>query len=106
VIKEGKLMLMAGIRDRTLEFSFLLMSIASKLPFSSSKMGKMKQLWYKLFDESTLDPMIKFSTYECERKANIDETKIVVSSIEDKIDFSTSVLGPNITVHESIQQKA
>jgi hypothetical protein len=58
----------------------------------------MKQLWNKLYDEKTLDKMIKFSTYECQRNVNKDETKICANSIEDMIDFSTSLLGPNITV--------
>ncbi|WJX78760.1 hypothetical protein P8452_61947 [Trifolium repens] len=97
-IKEGTIMMMGDIQDMTPERYFLPRSIASKLPFSSSKMGEMKKLWNKLFDEKSLDRMIKHSTYECQRKAARDETKICANSIEAMIDFSTSLLGPNITV--------
>ncbi|WJX78761.1 hypothetical protein P8452_61948 [Trifolium repens] len=97
-IKEGTIMMMVDIQDMTPERYFLPRSIASKLPFSSSKMGEMKKLWNKLFDEKSLDRMIKHSTYECQRKAARDETKICANSIEAMIDFSTSLLGPNITV--------
>ncbi|MCH82108.1 polygalacturonase non-catalytic subunit AroGP2-like, partial [Trifolium medium] len=97
-IKEGTIMMMGDIQDMTLKRYFLPRSLASKLPFSSSKMGEMKKMWNKVFDEKTLDKMIKYSTYECQRKAARDETKLCANSIEDIIDFSKSLLGPNITV--------
>jgi hypothetical protein len=57
----------------------------------------MKQ-WNKFYDEKTLGKMIKFTASECQIKTNKDETKICASSIEDIIDFSTFLFGPNITV--------
>lgn len=94
MLKEGTIMPMPDIRDKMPERSFLPRSILSKLPFLPSELKNA----FNVADGSAMDKIIKESLNDCARPPSKGETKRCVGSIEDMIDFSTSVLGPNITV--------
>ncbi|KAI4314322.1 hypothetical protein L6164_027242 [Bauhinia variegata] len=97
VLKQGTVMPMPDIRDKMPERSFLPRTIVSKLPFSSSKLSELKQM-FKVSDNSSMDNFMKESMSDCERVPSPGETKRCVGSIEDMIDFATSILGRNIAV--------
>ncbi|KAI4328252.1 hypothetical protein L6164_020622 [Bauhinia variegata] len=97
MLKQGTVMPMPDIRDKMPERSFLPRSIVSKLPFSSSKLSELKQM-FKVSDNSSMDNFMKESLSDCERTPSPGETKRCVGSIEDMIDFATSVLGRNVAV--------
>lgn len=97
MLKEGTVMPMPDIRDKLPERSFLPRSILSKLPFSTEKISELKQI-FKVADNSTMDMILTNSLSECERAPSQGETKRCVGSIEDLIDFATSVLGRNVVV--------
>ncbi|KAF1874621.1 hypothetical protein Lal_00007235 [Lupinus albus] len=95
MIKEGIVMPMPDIRDKMPQRLFLPRSILSKLPFSSSKISELKKI-FKVNDNSSMEKMMKDSLGECERVPSPGETKRCVGSMEDMIDFATSVLGRNV----------
>lgn len=97
MLKSGTIMPMPDIRDRMPKRSFLPRVIASKLPFSTSKIGELKQLFHAA-DDSTMAKMLADTLTECERAPSRGETKRCVTSVEDMIDFATSVLGRNAVV--------
>ncbi|TKY58639.1 polygalacturonase non-catalytic subunit JP630 [Spatholobus suberectus] len=97
MLKEGTVMPLPDIRDKMPQRSFLPRSILSKLPFSSSKVDELKRV-FKVSDNSSMDKMIMDSLGECERAPSVGETKRCVGSVEDMIDFATSVLGHNVAV--------
>lgn len=97
MLKKGVVMPMPDIRDRMPKRSFLPRFIASKLPFSTSKIAEMKQIFHA-GDNSTMEKMIRDTLDECERAPSRGETKRCVGSVEDMIDFATSVLGRNVVV--------
>ncbi|KAL2945708.1 hypothetical protein AAZX31_U034900 [Glycine max] len=97
MLKEGTVMPMPDIRDKMPPRSFLPRYILSKLPFSSSKIYELKRV-FKVSDNSSMDKMIMDSFGECERAPSVGETKRCVGSVEDMIDFATSVLGRNVAV--------
>ncbi|KAF3431280.1 hypothetical protein FNV43_RR26010 [Rhamnella rubrinervis] len=97
MLKKGVVMPMPDIRDRMPKRSFLPRSISSKLPFSSSKISVMKKIFHA-GDNSTMEKMILDTLEECERAPSRGETKRCVGSMEDMIDFATSVLGRNVVV--------
>lgn len=97
MLKEGTVMPMPDIRDKMPERSFLPRSILAKLPFSTSKIYEMKRL-FKASDNGSMEKMMRDSLGECERVPSRGETKRCVGSIEDMIDFATSVLGRNVVV--------
>ncbi|EPS60630.1 polygalacturonase-1 non-catalytic subunit beta, partial [Genlisea aurea] len=95
MLKSGTIMPMPDIRDKMPKRSFLPRSIASKLPFSTSKIAEIAAIFRAGDGESKLSETIANSLRECERAPSPGETKRCVSSIEDMIDFATSVLGRN-----------
>ncbi|CAJ1940099.1 unnamed protein product [Sphenostylis stenocarpa] len=97
MLKEGTVMPMPDIRDKMPQRSFLPRSILAKLPFSSSKVEELKGV-FKVSDNSSMDKMIMDSLTECERAPSVGEVKRCVGSVEDMIDFATSVLGHNVAV--------
>ncbi|CAI8587599.1 unnamed protein product [Vicia faba] len=97
MLKEGTVMPMPDISDKLPKRSFLPRSILSKLPFSTSKISEMKEL-FKASDNGSMEKMMRDSLGECERVPSRGETKRCVGSIEDMIDFATSVLGRNVVV--------
>ncbi|KAI4354649.1 hypothetical protein L6164_003496 [Bauhinia variegata] len=100
MLKQGTVMPMPDIKDKMPGRSFLPRSIVSKLPFSSSKISELKQI-FKVADNSSMDKFMKDSFNDCGRAPSPGETKRCVASIEDMIDFATSVLGPNIAVRST-----
>jgi len=97
MLKEGNVMAMPDIRDKMPQRSFLPRSILVKLPFSSSKIEELKSV-FKASDNSSMEKMMMGSLGECERAASVGEIKRCVGSVEDMIDFATSVLGHNVGV--------
>nr|QDK56822.1 polygalacturonase [Mangifera indica] len=97
MLKKGNVMAMPDIKDKLPKRSFLPRTIVSKLPFSSSKISQLKQLFHAA-DNSTMETIIKDTLSECERAPSARETKRCVGSIEDMIDFATSILGRNVVV--------
>ncbi|XP_022159130.1 polygalacturonase 1 beta-like protein 3 [Momordica charantia] len=97
MLRKGAVMPMPDIRDKMPRRSFLPRSILSKLPFSSSKLGAMKHIFHA-GDNSSMETMMRETVTECERAASAGETKRCVGSMEDMIDFATSVLGRNLAV--------
>lgn len=97
MMKEGTVMPFPDIRDKMPKRSFLPRSILSKLPFSTSKISELKQM-FKVSDNSSMDKILTSSLSECERAPSPGETKRCVGSVEDMIDFATSVLGRNVVV--------
>jgi hypothetical protein len=97
MIKKGNVMPMPDIRDKMPKRSFLPRLISSKLPFSTSKISEMKQIFHA-DDNSTMESMIVDSLSDCERAPSPGETKRCVSSAEDMIDFAISILGRNVAV--------
>ncbi|XP_038703508.1 polygalacturonase 1 beta-like protein 3 [Tripterygium wilfordii] len=100
MLKEGTVMPMPDIRDKMPKRSFLPRTIVSKLPFSTSKVGEIKQIFHAS-DNSTMETIIKDALSECERAPSAGETKRCVTSIEDMIDFTSSVLGRNVAVRST-----
>ncbi|KAK8627385.1 hypothetical protein V6N13_134997 [Hibiscus sabdariffa] len=97
MLKRGTVMPMPDIKDKMPERSFLPRTIVSKLPFSSSKINELKRI-FRAGDNSTLETLMLDALKECERAPSPGETKRCVGSVEDMIDFATSVLGRNVEV--------
>ncbi|XP_022851645.1 polygalacturonase-1 non-catalytic subunit beta-like [Olea europaea var. sylvestris] len=98
MLRGGNVMPMPDIRDKMPKRSFLPRIILSKLPFSTSKLGELKKIFHAGDDDSSMAKMLADSLSECERAPSPGETKRCVASIEDMIDFATSVLGRNVVV--------
>lgn len=97
VLKKGTVMPMPNIKDKMPRRSFLPRNIVSKLPFSTSKINELKQIFHAS-DNSTMESIIKDTLSECERAPSPGETKRCVGALEDMIDFATSILGRNVVV--------
>ncbi|XP_034694929.1 polygalacturonase 1 beta-like protein 3 [Vitis riparia] len=97
MLKKGTVMPMPDIRDKMPKRSFLPRSISSKLPFSTSKLEEMKKI-FRAADNSSMEHMFTEALDDCERAPSKGETKRCVPSIEDMIDFATTVLGRNVVV--------
>lgn len=98
MLKKGTVMPMPDTRDKMPKRSFLPRVIVSKLPFSTSKLGELKKLFHAGEADSSMTKMLTDTLSECERAPSPGETKRCVASIEDMIDFATSVLGRNVVV--------
>ncbi|KAJ4712318.1 putative Polygalacturonase-1 non-catalytic subunit beta [Melia azedarach] len=95
MLKQGNVMVMPDIRDKMPRRSFLPRSILSKLPFSTLELAKLKEIFH-VGDNSSMELVIVNALNECERAPSRGETKRCVGSVEDMIDFATSVLGQNV----------
>ncbi|XP_022961767.1 polygalacturonase 1 beta-like protein 3 [Cucurbita moschata] len=104
MLRKGTVMAMPDIRDKMPKRSFLPRSILSKLPFSSSKLEVMKQIFHA-GDNSSMETMMTETLRDCERTPSAGETKRCVGSVEDMIDFATSVLGRNVVVRTTENTK-
>ncbi|KAJ7943636.1 polygalacturonase-1 non-catalytic subunit beta-like [Quillaja saponaria] len=100
MLKKGTVMPMPDVMDKMPKRSFLPRSILSKLPFSISKISELKQI-FKVEDNSTMEKLMLDSLQDCERAPSQGETKRCVGSVEDMIDFATSVLGRNVMVRST-----
>ncbi|KAI4303859.1 hypothetical protein MLD38_039446 [Melastoma candidum] len=92
MLKRGNSMTMPDLRDKMPGRPFLPRSISSKLPFSTSHISLMRDIFHAR-EGSTTDHVILAAIHECERQPSRGETKQCVASAEDMIDFATSVLG-------------
>lgn len=97
MLKSGSLMHMPDIHDKMPRRSFLPRAIVLKLPFSMSSVDKLKNIFHAGNGSSMANILVN-SLSECERAPSPGESKKCVSSIEDMIDFSTSVLGRDVMV--------
>lgn len=100
MLRQGTVIPLPDIKDKMPPRSFLPRSILTKLPFASSKLNELKSV-FRVSDNSSMDKMIVDSLSECERAPSQGETKRCVGSLEDLIDFATSVLGHNVTVRST-----
>lgn len=96
-LKEGNVMVMPDIRDKMPKRSFLPRSILSKLPFSTSRIPELNEIFHA-GKSSTMERVIINALAECEKAPSRGETKRCVGSVEDMIDFTISVLGHNVVV--------
>ncbi|KAL8519046.1 hypothetical protein ACS0TY_010116 [Phlomoides rotata] len=101
MLKTGTIMPMPDVRDKMPKRSFLPRLIVSKLPFSTSKIADLKKIFHAVDDDSSMTKMLSESLTECERAPSPGETKRCVASIEDMIDFATTVLGRNVVVRST-----
>lgn len=97
MLNNGSIMPMPDIRDKMPKRSFLPRTIASKLPFSTSKIGELEEIFHAA-EDSTMAKILTDTLAECERAPSSGETKRCVTSVEDMIDFATGVLGRNVVV--------
>ncbi|KAA8529583.1 hypothetical protein F0562_034317 [Nyssa sinensis] len=97
MLKTGTVMPMPDIRDKMPKRSFLPRVILSKIPFSTSKLSELKQIFHAS-ENSSMESILADALSECERAPTRDETKRCVGSVEDMIDFATSVLGRNVVI--------
>ncbi|CAJ2651727.1 unnamed protein product [Trifolium pratense] len=97
ILKEGNVMVMPDIRDKMLSRTFLPLSISSKLPFSSSSLDDIKEVFHAR-EGSATERVIINALGECERAPSVGETKRCVGSAEGMIEFAVYVLGPNVVV--------
>ncbi|XP_010044627.2 polygalacturonase non-catalytic subunit AroGP2-like isoform X2 [Eucalyptus grandis] len=100
MLKSGNVMPMPDLRDNFPKTSFLPRRISSKLPFSTSKLAELKQIFHAI-ENSTMEKIMAQTLGLCEGAALQDETKRCVASIEDMIDFATSVLGHDVMVRST-----
>ncbi|KAM7468641.1 hypothetical protein LguiB_016203 [Lonicera macranthoides] len=100
MLKTGTVMPMPDIRDKMPKRSFLPRVISSKLPFSTSKLTQLKDIFHAS-DNSSMANILADTLTECERSPSPGETKRCVGSVEDMIDFATSVLGRNVVVRST-----
>ncbi|KAL1357167.1 hypothetical protein HN51_009138 [Arachis hypogaea] len=95
MIREGNVVPMPDIRDKMPERSFLPLSVSSKLPFSSSKVVDVREMFHAR-EGSATDRVITRAMEECERAPSRGETKRCVASAEGMIEFATSMLGNSV----------
>ncbi|KAL8142401.1 hypothetical protein V2J09_015433 [Rumex salicifolius] len=103
-LKTGTVMPMPDIKDKMPARSFLPRSLLSKLPFSSSKISELKQIFHA-FDNSSMETILNAAVHECERAPSPGETKRCVGSAEDMIDFAVSVLGNSVELRTTESTK-
>lgn len=97
MLKQGNLMVMPDIVDKMPKRSFLPRGILSKLPFSTSKLSEIREI-FGASENSSMEQVLINALNECEKPPSKGETKQCVGSVEDMIDFATLVLGRNVTV--------
>ncbi|KAI3433114.1 BURP domain-containing protein, partial [Psidium guajava] len=99
-LRSGNVIRMPDLRFKTPKRSFLPRIISSGLPFSTSKLAELKQIFHA-GDDSTLEKIMVRTLGLCEKAPIQGETKRCVSSAEDMIDFATSILGHDIKLHST-----
>ncbi|XP_042480620.1 polygalacturonase non-catalytic subunit AroGP2-like [Macadamia integrifolia] len=97
MVKEGSFMSIPDLRDPMSYKSFLPRSLASKIPFSSTKIEELKNL-FGVVDED-MGEYIQDSLEACEARSTIrGEQRICATSVEDLIDFVVEKLGHHISI--------
>ncbi|KAF8040815.1 hypothetical protein BT93_B2900 [Corymbia citriodora subsp. variegata] len=98
MLRSGNVIRMPDLRIKTPKRSFLPRSISSGLPFSTSNLAKLKQIFHAR-DDSTMEKIMVRTLSQCEKAPIQGETKRCVSPFEGMIDFATSILGHDIKLH-------
>ncbi|XP_043705741.1 polygalacturonase-1 non-catalytic subunit beta-like [Telopea speciosissima] len=98
MVKEGDFMLIPDLRDPMSYKSFLPRSLASKIPFSFTRIEELKKI-FGVVDESNMDEYIQDTLEICEESPNIrGEQSICATSAEDLIDFVVEKLGNHVHI--------
>ncbi|XP_042502518.1 polygalacturonase-1 non-catalytic subunit beta-like [Macadamia integrifolia] len=98
MVKEGGFMLIPNLRDPMSYKSFLPQSLASKIPFSFTKIEELKKI-FGVVDESDMDEYTQDTLKICEKSPNLrGEHSICATSAEDLIDFVVEKLGNHVRV--------
>ncbi|KAG1342758.1 BURP domain-containing protein 12-like [Cocos nucifera] len=98
-LRNGTTMPMPDIRDKMPRRSFLPPSIAEKLPFSAIQLAPL----FGVSLDSAMGRAMADTVAECKRAPSRGETKRCVASMEDMIDFATSMLGADNVVVRSTE---
>lgn len=96
-LNTGTRMIMADIRNKMPERSFLPRSVAEKLPFSATELGSIFQVPV----DTALGKAMADTVSECGRAPSRGETKRCVTLAEDMVDFAVSVLGDDVAVRST-----
>ncbi|XP_042506840.1 polygalacturonase-1 non-catalytic subunit beta-like isoform X2 [Macadamia integrifolia] len=97
MVKEGSFMPIPDLRDFMSYKSFLPRPLASKIPFSLSRIKELKKI-FGVVDESNMDDYIKRSLEICEMSPTRGEERTCVTSAEDLIDFVVEKLGHHVRI--------
>ncbi|XP_042489780.1 polygalacturonase-1 non-catalytic subunit beta-like isoform X2 [Macadamia integrifolia] len=97
VVKEGNFMLIPDLRDPVSYNSFLPRSLASKIPFSFSRIVELKKL-FGVVDDSNMDEYIQDTLKICEKSCIQGEQCTCATSAEDLIDFVVEKLGHHVGI--------
>ncbi|KAJ6688141.1 POLYGALACTURONASE 1 BETA-LIKE PROTEIN 2 [Salix koriyanagi] len=81
MLKQGNVMVMPDMMDKMPERSFLPLAIVSKLPFSTTSLAELKQV-FQASDNSAMERVLLNTLAECERVPSRGETKRCVGSVE------------------------
>ncbi|XP_039163128.1 polygalacturonase 1 beta-like protein 1 [Eucalyptus grandis] len=100
MLRSGNMIRMPDLRVKAPKRSFLPRSISSGLPFSTSKLAELKQIFHA-GDDSNMEKIMMRTLSQCEQAPIQGETKRCVSSVEGMIDFATSILGHDIQLHST-----
>lgn len=105
MLKEGVVMPMPDIRDKLPKRSFLSPSLLAKLPpFRTSNISELK-VFFMVSDNSITEKMMKDTLRDCERAPAIGETRKCVRSMDEMVNFASSVLGPKVVLRKTLNVK-
>ncbi|XP_042475063.1 polygalacturonase non-catalytic subunit AroGP2-like [Macadamia integrifolia] len=97
MVKEGGFMEIPDLRDPMSYKSFLPRSLASKIPFSSTRIKELKKL-FGVVDESNMDEYIQDTLKICEKIPISGEQCTCATSAEDLVDFVVEKLGHHVRI--------
>ncbi|XP_042515861.1 polygalacturonase non-catalytic subunit AroGP2-like [Macadamia integrifolia] len=100
MVKEGGFMQVPDLRDPISYKSFLPRPLASKIPFSFSRIEELKKI-FGVINESNMDEYIQDTLEICEKSPIQGEQCTCVTSAEDFIDFVVEKLGHHICIWSS-----
>ncbi|XP_043691695.1 polygalacturonase non-catalytic subunit AroGP2-like [Telopea speciosissima] len=96
MVKEGSVMAIPDLRDQMSYKSFLPRSLASKIPFSFTRMEELKNI-FGVVDEK-MSEFIQEALEVCEKSTIPGEPRICATSAEDLIDFIVENLGQSLSI--------
>ncbi|XP_043693696.1 polygalacturonase non-catalytic subunit AroGP2-like [Telopea speciosissima] len=95
--KEGCLITIPDLRDPMPYKSFLPRPLASKIPFSFTRIKELNKL-FGVVDESSMDEYIRDTLEICEKSPIEGEQCTCATSVEDLIDFVVEKLGHHVGI--------
>ncbi|XP_042485762.1 polygalacturonase-1 non-catalytic subunit beta-like [Macadamia integrifolia] len=95
MVKEGGFIPVPDLRDHIPYKSFVPRPLASKIPFSSSRIEELNKL-FGVVNKSNMDKYIQDTLQTCEKNPIRGEQNICVTSAEDLIDFVVEKLGHHV----------